>query len=67
MSDTSKVIVERMSDGFYLKLNLVKGIVGGNSEDSSEVRFGEEVHAVVYCGDNHVGSGGITLIYIDNR
>ena len=35
----------------------MKGIVGGNSNDSVEVQFGEEGITVVYRGNAHVGSG----------
>ena len=45
----------------------MKGIVGGNSKDYGEVRFEEEILAVVYRGDVHVGAGGIILSFIANR
>ena len=51
---------------FSFKLHLTKGIVGGNAVDFGEVRFGGEGTAVVYHGDDHVGSGGIILSYISN-
>ena len=53
MSSTSKVGVNGKRVGFYLKLDLVEGIVGGNAEDFGELYFGEEVPAVFYHGDTH--------------
>ena len=47
VSGTSEVRVEINSVVFYLKLHLVKGIVGDNSEDYGEVWFGEEGITVV--------------------
>ena len=44
----------------------MKGIVGGNAENSGEIRFGEESILVVYRGYDHVGAGGIILSYIYN-
>ena len=44
----------------------MKGIVGGYSKDSGEVRFGEEGLAVVYLVDAHVGAGGVIISYIAN-
>ena len=45
----------------------MKGIVGGNTKDSGDVRFGEEVLQVVYRGDTHGRARGIILSYISNR
>ena len=45
----------------------MKGVVGGNSKDSVEIRFGEEVLAVVYRGETHGGVRGIVLRCIYNR
>ena len=47
--------MNRKSIGFYIKLHLVKGIVGENGEDSVEIRFGEEFLVVVYRGDTYGG------------
>ena len=41
VSGTSNIGVDRNSVAFKFKLHLVKGIVGGDSKDSGEVRFGE--------------------------
>ena len=66
VSGTSEFGVDRNIVDFYLKLHLMKGTVGGNAEDSGEIRFGEEGLAVVYCVDAHVGAGVIILSYISN-
>ena len=42
-SGTSEVRVDIKSVGFELKLYLVKGIIGGNIENSGESRFGNNV------------------------
>ena len=41
VSGTFKIRVKRKSVGFFIKLHLVKGIVGGNSKDSSDIWFGK--------------------------
>ena len=53
--------------GFYLKLYLAKGIVGGNAKDSGDIQLWEEGLTVVYRGDTHVGVWGTILSYIANR
>ena len=45
----------------------MKGIVGGNAKDYSEVQFGKEGLVVVYHGGAHDGAGGLILSYILNR
>ena len=66
MSVTYDVGLDGESIGFYIELNLVKGIIGGNAEDSDEIRFGIEVIVVVYRGDTCVGVRVIILSYIYN-
>ena len=44
----------------------MKGILGGNSEDSGEIWFGEEGLVVFYHGDTHGGVRGIIISCIDN-
>ena len=67
VSGTSDIRVGRNNIGFYLRLNLVKGIVGGNAEDFGEVRSWEEGLVVVYCGDTRGGEGRAIIRYIANR
>ena len=67
MSGTYEFRMDRKRNSFYLRLHLVKGIVGRNAEDYGEVRFGEEGLEVVYHGDNHVGTGEKILRYITNK
>ena len=40
------------------ELYLVYSIVGGNSEDSGEVQFQEEIFPVIHRSDAHVGEAG---------
>ena len=67
VSGTSDVGLNGKSIGFYIKLHLVKGILGGNAEDSGEIRFGEEGITVVYLEYTNDGVRGKILSYIDNR
>ena len=67
VSGNSKVGVNRNIIGFYLKLNLVNVVVGGNAEDCGEIHFGEEGIAVVYCGDTHGVVRGINISFIANK
>ena len=64
ISGTSEVGVDRNIIDFWCKLHLVKVIIGGNSKNSGEVRFGEEDLAVVYHVDSHVGAGGVIIIFV---
>ena len=45
----------------------MKGIVGGNSENSGDIRFGEEGLDLIYHVDTHGGSQEIIIMYIYNR
>ena len=67
MSGNSEVGVNGESVGFLIKLYLVKGIVGGYSEDFGDIQFGEEVLSVVNQGYNRGGLQGIILSCIYNK
>ena len=67
MSGTSQNGLNGKRVDFQLKLHLVKGIVGGNSENSGDIRFGEEGLDLIYHVDTHGGSQEIIIMYIYNR
>ena len=67
VSGTYEVGSNIKSFGFYLKIHLVKGIIGGNAKNSGKIRVGEECLAVIYHGCTHGGLRGKILRYIANR